>query len=492
MNIVRFAPSPTGFVHIGSLRTALYNYLFAKKTNGKYILRVEDTDQTRLVDGAIAGMLNAMNWAGVNHTEGVLIDNKGNIYQSGEYGPYIQSERLSIYKKYIEILENKGIAYRCFCTKERLDKIRDEQKLKGENFKYDGHCRCLSKEDIDEKLKNNIPFVYRMKLPQNKDITFYDVVRGSVTVNTNDMDDQVLMKSDSFPTYHFAVIIDDHLMNVTHIIRGEEWLPSTPKHVFLYDAFGWEAPTYVHLPNILNSDRKKLSKRQGDVAVEDFKKKGYLPEALINYVALLGWSPDDNKEIFSLEELENNFSLEKVSKSGGVFDVLKLNWMNNQYIKSYNLDELAKLSIPFLVDEGIISNDFAINNMDWIKLAVDTVRESIDYLSLLPEKIKPFISDYPDNLDNDVIEFFKNEHMKVLYDALYDKINGLNDGFTPDEISNKLKEIQMEFGIKGKNLFMGTRVILTGQMHGSDINKSLSLIGKKNLLSRLNVSKRYL
>ena len=293
---VRFAPSPTGFVHIGSLRTALYNYLFAKKMGGKYILRVEDTDRTRLVDGAIENMLNAMKWAGVNHDEGVMLDDNGNVVQKGEYGPYIQSERLDIYKKYIQELLDNGKAYYCFCTKERLDEVREKQKEAGETPRYDGHCRDLTQEEIDAKIAAGEPYVIRLRLPENHVIKFTDLVRGETEFNTNDLDDQVLIKTDGFPTYHFAVVVDDHLMKITHVIRGEEWVSSTPKHVYLYEAFGWEAPKFVHLPNILNKEKKKLSKRQGDVAVEDFKKKGYLPEGLVNYVALVGWSPEENKE----------------------------------------------------------------------------------------------------------------------------------------------------------------------------------------------------
>ena len=252
---VRFAPSPTGFVHIGSLRTALYNYLFAKKMGGKYILRVEDTDRTRLVDGAIENMLNAMKWAGVNHDEGVMLDENGNVVQKGEYGPYIQSERLDIYQQYIKELLDSGKAYYCFCTKERLDEVREKQKEAGETPRYDGHCRDLTQEEIDAKIAAGEPYVIRLKLPENHVIRFTDLVRGETEFNTNDLDDQVLIKTDGFPTYHFAVVVDDHLMKITHVIRGEEWVSSTPKHVYLYEAFGWEAPKFVHLPNILNKEK---------------------------------------------------------------------------------------------------------------------------------------------------------------------------------------------------------------------------------------------
>lgn len=491
MNVVRFAPSPTGFVHIGSLRTALYNYLFAKKTGGKYLLRVEDTDQTRLVEGALEGMLSAMAWAGINHTEGVMMDENHQVFQKGENGPYIQSQRLDIYRTYIQQLLDSGHAYYCFCSKERLDELRESQKAEGNTAKYDGHCKSLTKEQIEENLRNNVPHVVRLKLPENYDITFNDIVRGQVTVNTNDIDDQVLMKTDGFPTYHMAVIVDDHLMGVTHVIRGEEWLPSTPKHVYLYEAFGWEAPTFVHLPNILNQDRKKLSKRQGDVAVEDFRRKGYLREALVNYVALLGWSPDDNQEIFTMEELEHAFNLEKVSKSGGVFDVAKLNWMNNQYIKAHDLDELTELCIPFVVEAGLMTQEEAEAKRAWLRLAVETVRESMDYLLMFPDKIKLLLEEHIGTIETDAMEFMKLEHMAQLADAVEAKISAA-DEVTEEFVGAMFKEIQKECGIKGKNLFMGTRVLLTGQMHGPDINKLLTLLGKEKLLSRIEEARKNL
>lgn len=491
MNVVRFAPSPTGFVHIGSLRTALYNYLFAKKTGGKYLLRVEDTDQTRLVEGALEGMLSAMAWAGINHTEGVMMDENHQVFQEGENGPYIQSQRLDIYRTYIQQLLDSGHAYYCFCSRERLDELRESQKAEGNTAKYDGHCKSLTKEQIEENLRNNVPHVVRLKLPENYDITFNDIVRGQVTVNTNDIDDQVLMKTDGFPTYHMAVIVDDHLMGVTHVIRGEEWLPSTPKHVYLYEAFGWEAPTFVHLPNILNQDRKKLSKRQGDVAVEDFRRKGYLKEALVNYVALLGWSPDDNQEIFTMEELEHAFNLEKVSKSGGVFDVAKLNWMNNQYIKAHDLDELTELCIPFVVEAGLMTQQEAEARRAWLRLAVETVRESMDYLLMFPEKIKLLLEEHIGSIEPDAMEFMKLEHMAQLADAVEAKISSA-DEVTEEFVGAMFKEIQKEFGIKGKNLFMGTRVLLTGQMHGPDINKLLTLLGKDKLLIRIEEARKNL
>ncbi|CBH22363.1 glutamyl-tRNA synthetase [Acetoanaerobium sticklandii] len=488
---VRFAPSPTGFVHIGSLRTALYNFLYARKMQGNYVLRVEDTDRTRLVEGAVEGMLSAMNWAGVNHDEGVMLSDDNKVVQNGDCGPYIQSERLDIYKEHIKTLIDKGDAYYCFCSRSRLDRIREQQKNEGLDPKYDGHCRELSQEEIQDKLDKGEDYVIRMKLPENKSITFNDIVRGKVSIHTSDMDDQVLIKADGFPTYHFAVVVDDHMMDITHVIRGEEWLTSTPKHVLLYQMFGWKAPTFVHLPNILNADRKKLSKRQGDVAVEDFRNKGYLPEALVNYIALVGWSPEDNKEIFSMPELIEAFSLERVSKSGGVFDTAKLNWVNSHYIKEADTQRLVDLASKFVIKEKLMGEQEVKANNEWLLLAMDTVKDRLDYLAQFPEEIKSFLNSAMPELEDEAKEFMKLEHMMELADELEAKITAA-DKITPDFVSAMFKEIQKEKGIKGKNLFMGTRVIITGQNHGPDIPMVLSLLGKEKALSRIEQAKAHI
>ncbi|MCR1850956.1 glutamate--tRNA ligase [Paeniclostridium sordellii] len=488
---VRFAPSPTGFVHIGSLRTALYNYLFAKRMGGEYILRVEDTDRTRIVDGAIENMLEAMAWAGVNHTEGVVLGENKEITQVGEYGPYIQSERLDIYKDYIQQLLDSGKAYYCFCSKERLDEVREKQKEAGETPKYDGNCRNLSKEEVEAKLAAGEEYVIRLKLPENHVIKFTDLVRGETEFNTDELDDQVLIKTDGFPTYHFAVVIDDHLMKITHVIRGEEWISSTPKHVYLYEAFGWEAPTFVHLPNILNKEKKKLSKRHGDVAVEDFKKKGYLPEGLVNYVALVGWSPDDNQELFTMKELEEHFSIERVSKSGGVFDTDKLNWVNQHYIKDASDEYITDLAIPFLIEAGYITEEDAKNRYDFVKDMVSVVKEKLQYVKEVIEHVNIFFGDKVELETEECREFLKLEHIPTLINALEEKI-GAADEINEEAFKAMLKEIQKEHGIKGKNLFMGTRIILTGQMHGPDLPKAAAVIGKDMCLNRIKYVKENL
>ncbi len=488
---VRFAPSPTGYLHIGGLRTALYNYLFAKRHNGKFILRIEDTDRTRYVEGAIENLIDSLHWAGIKYDEGVFIEN-GKIVQRGEYGPYIQSERLEIYRKYVDELIEKGYAYYCFCTKERLDKVRQEQKIKGLIPRYDGLCRSLSIEEAREKIANGEEYVVRLKLPANKDITFTDLVRGEITINTEDLDDQVLLKSDGFPTYHMAVVVDDHLMGVTHIVRGEEWLPSTPKHVYLYEAFGWEKPTYVHLPTVLNKDRKKLSKRHGDVSVEDFRKKGYLPEGLVNYLALVGWAPESNKEILTMEELIEEFSFERVSKTGGIFDKEKLDWVNGHYIRSYDLDKLTKIAIPFLKEAGYIDDKFAEEKYEWLKILVETVREGLSNVSEIVDAVDIFFRDTIEVEDEDALDVLKWEETEKVLKAFKAEVESV-DEIDQEFSKTVMKKIQKATGIKGKKLFMPTRVALSGKVHGPELVSIIYLLGKQNILNRIEyIEKNYL
>jgi len=363
---VRFAPSPTGFLHIGGLRTALYNWLFTRKNKGVLILRIEDTDQKRFVPGAIEKLIEILNWIGLDWDEGPYFKkskiknqkSKITITEKGGYGSYIQSKRLKIYQKYAEELIEKGMAYYCFCTPEKIEKLRQEQMANKLPPKYDGHCRNLSSEEIKNHFKKKTPFVIRLKFPEKEILTFIDLIRGRVSFSTEIQDDAVLLKSDHYPTYHLANVVDDNLMKITHVIRGEEWLSSMPKHLFLYQAFGWQPPQFAHLPLLLNKDRSKLSKRQGDVAVEDYRDKGYLPETLINFCALLGWNPGrgEEQEIFSRQTLIKNFSLKKINKSGAIFNLDKLDWMNGWYIRHKNLSDLTKLCLPYLTRAGLIKS----------------------------------------------------------------------------------------------------------------------------------------
>lgn len=337
----RFAPSPTGFMHIGNLRTALYSYLLAKSQGGKFILRIEDTDQVRLVEGASDVILDTLKMTGIDYDEGPVV--------GGEHGPYVQSERLPIYKEYAEKLIASGNAYYCFCTPERLESLKDENGIGG----YDGHCRDLSKEEVEKNLAAGIPYVIRQKMPDEGTTSYVDEVYGEVEIDNSELRDQVMIKADGYPTYNFCHVVDDYLMGVTHVVRGNEYLTSTPKYCLLYDAFGWERPTYVHLPLLMGKDDEgkvsKLSKRHGAVSFQDLVNDGYLPEAIVNYIALLGWCPkDSNQEIFSMSELKENFSIEGLSKSPAVFDYEKLKWFNSEYIKALPDDVYEEKALPIL------------------------------------------------------------------------------------------------------------------------------------------------
>ena len=478
---LRFAPSPTGYLHIGGLRTALYNYLYAKQNGGKFLLRIEDTDRTRYVEGAIENLIHELKWAGVEADEGVCLDENGKITEVGECGPYIQSERVEkgIYNKYAEELIERGYAYYCFCSKERLDDVKNQQKADGKIPRYDGLCRGVSIEDAKKRIANGESYVIRLKLPENRDIVFEDVIKGKITINTNDMDDQVLIKADGFPTYHFAVVVDDHLMGITHIVRGDEWISSTPKHIYLYEALGFEKPIFVHLPTVLNKSGKKLSKRNDDASVEDFRLKGYLPEALINYLALVGWSPESNEEILSLDEMIKQFSFDRVSKSGGVFDVDKLDWVNAQYIRKMEVSELAKLVKPYLVKAGFIKEDICEKRLE---LITKTFQESISRLPEIVEQSRFLFEDVA--VEPDALKMRNVEHIEILKEKMKEELSQIEE---MDEETAKgfMKKVQKASGFKGKDLYMPVRALLTGQVHGPELSNILEILGKGEILRRL-------
>lgn len=480
---LRFAPSPTGFLHIGGLRTALYNYLYAKKHGGSFILRIEDTDRTRIVDGAIETLLENLEWAGISHDEGVFLDENGNIYEKGEYGPYIQSDRVKqdIYNKYIDQLLEEDKAYYCFCSSERLETVREQQKADGLIPRYDGFCRGIPLEEARKRVAAGEKYVIRMKLPHNTDVEFEDGVKGKIVINTADMDDQVLIKSDGFPTYHFAVVIDDHLMGITHIVRGDEWIPSTPKHVLLYKFFGWEQPEFIHLPTVLNKNRKKLSKRNDDVAVGDFIDQGYLASGLVNYLALVGWSPETNKEIFSLDELVDEFSFDRVSKTGGIFDREKLDWVNAHHIRNFSAEEFAEMIKPILIQDGLITEDYP---EDKLLLLAQTFQESVDRVKDISESVDFIFTDDLVITEEDAKEFAGKDHVSQLAGAFKNALDEI-DEVDSEFASTIMKRIQKETGIKGKDLYMPTRAMLTGNVHGPELNNVIELLGKDEILNRI-------
>jgi nondiscriminating glutamyl-tRNA synthetase len=355
---VRFAPSPTGFIHIGNLRTVLFGYLFAKKNNGTFIVRIEDTDQNREVAGSLEKVLEMLQWINLTTDEGVMLDGKNNVIEKGDCGPYVQSNRLDLYKKHAQELMDKDKAYPCFCTEERLVKMREDQQKEGVAPKYDGCCRKLSQIEAKERIAKGEKYVIRMKIPENRPVKFNDLVYGDVEIESSNIDDQVLVKSDGFPTYFLAVVVDDHLMEISHIFRGDDWISSAPKLVLLYEFFGWVMPAFVHVPNVIANNGKKLSKRRDSVSVEQFKNEGYLPEALVNFLALLGWNPGkgETQEIFTINEIIQRFDLSHVHKAGAVFDLKKLDWLNSQYIKKLSIEELYKKALPFFEQKDFYKN----------------------------------------------------------------------------------------------------------------------------------------
>ena len=485
---VRFAPSPTGYLHIGGLRTALFNYLYARHTGGDMLLRIEDTDRTRFVEGALENLLKALKWSGIEIDEGVMLDENGEVTQKGDCGPYIQSERVEkgIYDKYINQLIEEGKAYYCFCSQERIDKVRDQQRADGLTPKYDGLCRSIPLEEAKKRVAAGEPHTVRLKLPVNRDITFNDRIKGKITFNTDDQDDQVLIKRDGFPTYHFAVVVDDHLMGITHVVRGDEWVSSTPKHVYLYEAFGWEAPEYIHLPTVLNKDHKKYSKRNGDGMVEDFIEEGYMSEGLINFLALLGWSPDSEEEIFTMKQLAEQFDFDRVNKTGAVFDKRKLDWVNGHYVRDLSVEELAEKIKPYLIKAGLIDESYP---EDKLNLLAATWQSAIDKFSDAPELAKNyFIKDQDMIWDEEAVEAIKTEDAKKLMDAFLNHLEEV-DEIDEEFASTIMKKIQKETGIKGKNLWFPVRAAVTGSVHGPELSNAFVIMGKEKIKERLNYVK---
>lgn len=473
---VRFAPSPTGPLHIGGVRTALYNYLFAKHNNGKFILRIEDTDQSRYVEGAVKKLIDSLKWVGLESDEGPE--------NGGKYGPYFQSERLNIYKENVQKLIDNNQAYHCFCTPERLKALReDQQRQKLPQAKYDKKCLHLSEEEIKQELEKGTPHVVRLNVQPNQIIRFNDHVRGLVEFNTDNIDDQVLIKSDGFPTYHLANVVDDHFMNISHVIRGEEWLSSTPKHVILYNYFGWELPEFAHLPLLLNPDKSKLSKRQGDVAVEDYKEKGFLKEALINFVALLGWNFGDDKEFYLLEELVEKFSLERVNKSGAVFNIEKLEWLNGQHIRNKSNDELLPL-----FKEEIDKSEFAENDYsdDFLLNIIEAMKERITFIHDLVNNSKYFFT-RPSTYDEKIIKKrWKDDSEKLLKEFV--EVLQSSEGNDKETFETSLKLVTERNECGAGRLIHPLRLAVSGVGIGPGVYDLLVILGKEEVIERIKIA----
>lgn len=480
---VRFAPSPTGYLHVGSLRTALYDYLLAKNAGGSFVLRIEDTDRKRFVPESIGSLIQALKWAGLTYQEGPVLRGS-KIVSQGKYGPYIQSQRLNIYHRHTEELLSKGAAYYCFCDEQRLEKLRREQALRKEPTRYDGHCRNLSETERNKLLANKVPYVVRFKTPQTGETKFIDLIRGEVVWQNKLLDDQVILKSDQYPTYHLANVVDDYLMKITHVIRGEEWLSSTPKHLLMYQAFGWITPQFAHLPLILNEDRSKLSKRQGDVAVEDYQRRGYLPPALLNFVALLGWNPGGDKEIMTLKEMAELFKLEQVNKAGAIFDLKKLDWLNSHYLKQLTVKQLSEQLKPYLAKIGIKK----VESKKLLRLT-KVVQTRIKNLSEIVEFRYLFLTiEYPREL-----LFWKNVETKVIKNNLgllqkfltQVKVNN----WSAEKLELLLKPMIAQNRLNTGEVLWPMRVALSGAKFSPTPFELAEILGQTETLARLQQAK---
>ncbi len=471
---VRYAPSPTGYVHIGNLRTALYNYLFAKSAGGKFILRIEDTDQTRKVEGAVENIISVLKWAGLDYDEGPS--------KAGGCGPYYQSQRLEIYNEHVKTLLEKKRAYYCFCTPERLSALREEQqKQKLPQTKYDKHCLHLTDEEVKRNIEAGMHYVIRLNVEPGQTIKFRDYVREDVEFQSDMIDDQILVKSDGFPTYHLANVVDDHLMGVSHVIRGEEWLPSTPKHVLLYDAFGWEKPVFAHLPLLLNPDRSKLSKRQGDVAVEDYRKKGYLKEALINFIALLGWTAGDDREFYYLDELIRSFSLERINKSGAVFDIEKLNWLNAEHLRAKPDNEILMMLKDELKESKYSGN---IPADDYLLKIIEAMKPRVSFIKEFITNCVYFYEDPEEYEEASVKKGWKPQSPDILK-KFADKISAFENPLKED-YESVLKSTAAEMSVGNGAVIHPLRLAVSGVSGGPGIFDICYILGKDRTISRIH------
>lgn len=473
----RFAPSPTGFMHVGNLRTALFEYLIAKSAHGSFVLRIEDTDQERLVEGAVDVIYHTLEQVGLKHDEGPDI--------GGEFGPYVQSQRKDIYKPYAEQLVKDGKAYYCFCTKERLDALHSEKD--GEEFGgYDRHCRDLPQDEVKRLLDAGTPYVIRQRMPIEGSTTFHDVVYGDITIENRELEDQILLKSDGYPTYNFANVIDDHLMNITHVVRGCEYLTSTPKYNLLYEAFGWDVPTYVHLPLIMGKNEdgtvSKLSKRHGSTGFSDLVKDGYLPQTIVNYIALLGWCPKDNREMFTLQELAENFSLDGISKSPAVFDYDKLSWFNGEYIRAMSLDEFTQIAMPYY------KSVFPDTDLNWQVLSM-ILQPRVTQLTQIPNMIG-FFKELPDYSS----EFFINKKSKtnlensvVMLEKAIQVLQDISD-WSVETLHDALMALAQKLEVKNGTLLWPVRIAAAGMLvTPGGAMEILAILGKEESIRRLTI-----
>ncbi|MFW6001451.1 MAG: glutamate--tRNA ligase [Halanaerobium sp.] len=476
---LRFPPSPTGKIHIGNMRTALFNWLVARQKGGELVLRIEDTDQARSTKEFEDIIIQEMEWLGLDVDEGVSI--------GGDYGPYRQTERIDIYEKYAEKILESGHAYKCYCSQEELEEMRKKAVANDKMPRYDGSCRNLSEEERRAYEAEGREPVLRFKMPEKeKDITVHDLIRGDVTFNSSVLDDFIIFKSDGMPTYNFAVVIDDALMKISHVIRGEDHLSNTPKQILIYRALGFELPKFAHLPLILDENKAKLKKRGEDsVYVGEFREQGYLPEALFNFMALLGWSTGSEEEILSREEIIERFAIEDVNKSGAVFDREKLNWMNGKYIRSAELDRIVELSLPFLIESGLIDENYAEENREWLSRVIDEARTGVDYLAQIPSEAELFLTEIEFEDSEEAAEEFSGEDVKIVFEALKEKLYAC-DELTSEAVSDIFSELKNELPVGARTIYHPTRLAITGRGSGPEMTGVISIFGADEVASRLD------
>jgi nondiscriminating glutamyl-tRNA synthetase len=476
---LRFPPSPTGKIHVGNMRTALFNWLVAKKKGGELVLRIEDTDQARSTKEFEDIIIREMDWLGLDADEGVGI--------GGEYGPYRQTERLDIYQKYAEQLLESGYAYKCYCTQAELEDMRAKAKANDKMPRYDGSCRNLTEAEQKEFEAAGRTPVLRFKLPaEEKDVVVEDMIRGNMTFSTSVLDDFIIFKSDGMPTYNFAVVIDDALMKITHVIRGEDHISNTPKQILIYKALGFELPKFAHLPLILDENKAKLKKRGKDsVYIGEFREQGYLPEALFNFMALLGWSTGDEEEILSKDEIMARFEIADVNKSGAVFDREKLNWMNGKYIRAAELDRIVELSIPFLIEANLVSEAEITSQPDHLARIIDEVRTNVDYLAQIPAEAELFLTERSFDNPAEAAAEFAGEDVKLVFSTLKQKLYA-KDQLTNETVGEIFKELKKELDVGGRTIYHPTRLAITGKGSGPEMTSVISIFGADEVAKRLD------
>ncbi|MDQ0202773.1 glutamate--tRNA ligase [Pectinatus haikarae] len=474
---VRFAPSPTGPFHIGGARSALFNWLLARKySNGKFVLRVEDTDRVRSSKESEENIKASLKWLGLDWDEGVDV--------GGEYGPYHQMERLELYKKYAQQLVDEGKAYYCYCTEEEIAAEREALMKENKMPIYQGHCRHLTADQIEKYKSEGRKPTIRFRTPENETVEFDDMVRGHMQFDSNGVGDFVIVKADGIPVYNFAVVIDDALMNITHVIRAEEHLSNTPRQVVLYDALGFTVPVFAHISLILGKDHSKMSKRHGATSVEQYKNLGYLPEALVNFLALLGWAPQDEKEIFSIDELIKAFSMDHVAKNPAVFDIDKLNWLNAQYMKKLSTKKITMMAVPHLLEKGYLNEPIAADEMAKLVRFTEIIRDHLSYGAQFLDFADLYFNDDIVVEDAESKQILTDETVPSVIGLFKEKLNGIAD-FDAEHIQPIFKQITKELKVGGKKVYMPVRISVTGQMHGPDLAGIIEVLGRERVFDRI-------